>query len=432
MTKFSYLYLVAVFSCVIIHAADQGSAAPYAGTKRRAAVSVCPSTPISTPKLVRKYSPGRGVHDSAMCGVPADLQKRFPDALDTDVKRAGGLLILEDASKYSSPERESVGRILNGMVDYEVARPALEAAAAAGAAMPAGQAKAIVVAGHYAEQASRKHANVGVKQGAKRAVKLFDVTDAIVAVNCPVTPAVDLGHMTDAPVIENNGTLTGGHALSGYIRPFFTMLQQVNLLDHKGAAAIEVAYTPSKKGELVKGKTVWFGEEASKAAVAQRVLDAEIIGVNSQGNRHLLQSPDGPCIAFLKGRYSYGSVFPTRFIRANELASREIVLGTSDGGAQVIISSEDVKRSIREQLRIDTKITSFKDSKGVYILSGVEIPGLPSGGSVELTADLQKELLSLLPDVPEMVSPVKTGTLIKFKSTTPSSMSGGAATSAKP
>ena len=114
-------------------------------------------------------------------------------------------------------------------------------------------------------------------------------------------------------------------------------------------------------------------------------------------------------------------------------------------GFEDLTTPDEVKESIKAQIRSNRKsITYFKDASGRYILSGIQIPGLPSGGSVEISPELQAELSLLLPAVPEMVSPVKVGTLIQFKpvatpsvggaasflrSSSPTRMGGGAASS---
>lgn len=436
MTKFLSIYLMAVIWSASVYSADDGSPVKTAGAKRRtsdmrsvderraaeealagseagtAGDEERPTTPVGrgTRPPFSKWTLERGFHTSPGKAVPTPLRDELPDGLDTAYKRVRAMSVVKEAGKLPSPERVATVNFLQGMLNAEASKPLLHAAKESGVLVSP---KAAVVRGLYQAQAASKQAHVGVKKGQVPPPQLFDLANALIQTGHTVTPAADVAHMSGAPKIENNGTLTGGHSLDDYEKPPFTLVEKVDLVGHVGACAIAVSYDSGRKGELIKGKTVWRGDAASEDSVAERILGAEIIGTNSELNKHLLQCHDGACIGFLKGPVSYGSFFPTRFIRQHELAEKEIVLGHRDG-SPVVVSSDELIVAIKEHAAKNVgKLTIFRNASGGYVLSGIAIPGLPSGGSVELTSELAAECK--FPDFPYLVSPVKAGTPCKLR-----------------
>ena len=426
MAKFSYIHSLALLSCVAIYAADEGVAGKKRtrsdsnGSVAAASVRECPATPTNqirsaiVPRSIKVWSAGRGVYASALPGVPEEVKNKLPDQLENSQNIAEILFEVKDAARYySTPTREAIACAVQGIKDAAIVQ---KASVGSGAQLSPASSRRVVVQENYLAGSVRKHQNIGVSQGMVRPVNLLDLTDNMFALGYRVTPAVDLGHMSEAPVIKNNGTLNGGHAYQDYIKPPFTIMQKVNLLGHACAAAIKISYDVPKKGLCESVKTVWCGDGASKEAIADRVLNAQIVGVDKSGYKHLLACPDGLSIGFLKDYAAYGVVFPSRFITQQELQGFEIVLGTDDSGVAVTISADDVKTSLKQQcLKHEKTVTVFKDYRGKFVLSGVCLSGLPSGASVELTPELEEDLAFFLPTIPQMDSPVKTGTPIRFK-----------------
>ena len=425
MTAISKVFLGLVFSCSVMDAADSGSPA-RAGAKRRtsnpdvssviiaAGGGVCPSTPKRPTRNVQRLSPSGHIHNSAARGVPTPLRDRLPEGLDSAAKRAEALLVLQEAQSCGASVIASVAGALNQMADFEVARPALEAARLAGEVLSPRRVRSASVAGHYDVAKANKSKRDGIPQ-----IRL-----AIAAKGVPVTPGLEWGHLAK-PTIKSNGTVLGGHLEKAYTSPGAPLViaDSVRLLDSH-AKVLELRSPDPSKTKVV-AKTVWAEEASSQSEVVSILCGSSIIASSGQGGcKNLLNSPHGTLVGFLKGERDhsvYGTVFPVPFLSAAELEKPEMVLGYRDG-APVIISSDAVKATVRnlaeQDLRLNfqdpsnkPQLTVFSDAHGAYAVGGVKIPGFPSHAVVELTDEMKRTLP--LPGVPAYDLPAPVGTSIK-------------------
>ena len=424
MTKFSYIYLLAAISCSIIDAASPSSPAPLAGTKHgrssspvisaasgRAVAPTHPTTPTRPQKTVKKYSPGRLFHNSAVREISTPLREQFPDGLDTAAKIGVAISLLQEASTYGSPIRREVGKVLNGMADYEVASPALKAAAANGTHLSPGRVRSDIVSGHYDAALATGKKPVGMPQ----------LRSAIAGAGVSVTPGLHWDHIA-SPQVKNNGTILGGHIGSAYESDHSFAISDRVYLPGGQAAIFEIKSSDPSKTKI-SVKSVLLGGAASQVSASKMLCDAEIIASSGRrGRLDLLRSGDTVFGGFRSGidSYDYNTNFVCSFVGKDALSGFEVILGERSG-IPVTVSSEALRAQVRAQAHEDDlvrsggkgkeSLTVFSDAFGPRAVGGVEIPGMPSHVVVELT-DEMKRTLPLSP-VPAYNLPAKVGSQVK-------------------
>jgi hypothetical protein len=441
MTKFSYLYLLMALSCAFVHAADDGSAAFLAGTKRRTsdpdatAISAAsgravapthPTTPTrpKPPVQLEMWSQGRGFHTSPVKDVPTPAREFLSGGIGDPSALQKARIVLDEAKTYSSPQRKAVAYYAGGLLDDYLARQSSVTAGGSGDVL------ADVLQGHHDLAQSDNSSEMA---GYRRDIEGLNPES--------LTAGLNVRHVK-SPFVFSSGMIFGGHVLPDYASASGCKVEDTLVFPggRAGMAKIKATVvTPGKKTQSKKNCKTVFMEPLTEAEIASLSHKAKVVGVSEYADKKLIHSSDRAFISYSKAGVHSDTCtyFPALEIEINAFDLPEIPLGElQSSGAKITIAPKDLKSIVSEHL-IDSekrkKLTLLFNKQGQAFAVAGNLGSsdiVPMGAVVHLTEDLKSLVGQTTPvafDSAAWRSPARTkplsGTSSSSRAVSPISMS---------